>query len=55
MACFFSSLPILLADKVVYAKCLNADRPITSGEAVQQPANDASIDGGVEGAEAIQP
>lgn len=46
---------MLLADKAVYAKCLNADRPITSGEAVQWPANDSNIDEGVEGAEAIQP
>lgn len=46
---------MLLADKAVYAKCLNADRPITSGEAAQWPANDFSVDGGAEGAEAIQP
>lgn len=46
---------MLLAEKAVYAKCLNADRPITSGEAVQWPANDSRVDGGVEGAEAIQP
>lgn len=46
---------MVLTDKAVYAKCLNADRPITSGEAAQQPADDSSIDGGVKGAEATQP
>lgn len=45
---------MLLADKVVYAKCLNAGRPITSGEAAQWPVNDSSIDGGAAGAEVIQ-
>lgn len=46
---------MLLADKAAYAKCLNADKTTTPGEATQWPANGSSIDGGVEGAEVIQP
>lgn len=54
MAYFLSSLVMLLADKAVYAKCLKAGKPTTSGETTQLPANSSSIDGEVEGAEAIQ-
>lgn len=36
---------MLLADKAVYAKYLNADRPITSGEATKWTVNEFWTDG----------
>lgn len=42
---------MLLADKAVYAKCLNADRPITSGEATEWTVNEFRTDGNEERAD----